>query len=108
MKKWITILSTLLVLQIVLAVGLHMGREDYGAFDPEEKLLSFEAGAVDGIQIDGEGDQRLVLEKQDGLWRLSELSGFPANQGSVERLVERLAGLDKGWPVATTGGAAKV
>lgn len=107
MKKWITILSALLVLQIVLAVGLLLGREDYRAFDPEEKLLSFDAGALDGIQIDGEGDQRLVLEKQDGLWQLPELSDFPADQASVAGLLERVAALEKGWPVATTTGAAR-
>lgn len=107
MKKWITILSALLILQIVLAVSLNLAREDYRAFDPQEKLLSFDAGTVDGIQIDGEGEEGLVLKKRDGLWQLPALSGFPADQGSVDRLLEKLAGLEKGWPVATTAGAAR-
>ncbi|MGQ4808998.1 hypothetical protein NKDENANG_02393 [Candidatus Entotheonellaceae bacterium PAL068K] len=107
MKKWITILSGLLVLQIAVTVGVNLSRENYGAFVPEEKLLSFDAGALNRIRIDGDADQHLVLNKQEGQWRLPELNGFQADQSSVERLLEQLAGLEKGWPVATTTGAAK-
>ena len=107
MKKWITLLCGLLTLQIAVAVGLNINRTDYGAFVPEAKLLSFDTEAVDRIRIDGEADKRVVLHKQDSQWQLPELDGFPADQGNVKRLLERLAKLEKGWPVATTRGAAK-
>ena len=48
-----------------------------------------------------------MLERSDGQWRLPDLSGFSAEQASVVRLLERLSDLDKGWPVATTGSAAR-
>ena len=88
-------------------MALHVNREDYGAFEPEEKLLSFDAETVDRIHIDGEADTRLVLTKQDSQWRLPELNDFPADQDNVKRLLDRLGNLEKGWPVATTKGAAK-
>lgn len=107
MKKWITILCGLLVVQIAVAVGLHVNRADYGAFEPEEKLLSFDTEAVDHIRIDSDADKHVVLNKQDSQWQLPELNDFPADQGNVTRLLDRLANLEKGWPVATTKGAAK-
>jgi hypothetical protein len=107
MTKWITILGGLLVLQIAVAVGLNVSKQDYRAFAPEEKLLSFDAGAVDRIRIDGDADTHVVLHKQDNQWRLPGLHDFPADQGNVKHLLERLAQLKKGWPLATTAGAAK-
>jgi hypothetical protein len=107
MKNWITFLGGLLIVQIVLVIGVSLGREDYGAFEPQEKLLSFDAEALDSIRIDGEGDEHVVLEKHEGRWQLPDLGAFPADQGSVERLLGRLANLEKGWPVADTATAAK-
>jgi hypothetical protein len=97
----------LLVVQITLALGLNLNREKYAAFEPEERLLAFDAGAADTIRIDGEEGGHVVLRKHNGRWTLPALADFPADQGSVERLLERLAGLKKGWPVATTGAASK-
>ena len=107
MKKPIVILTALLALQLALAVGLNLGRDQYRAFEPEEKLLAVDAGDVDGLRIDAGEGQHVLMEKQEDQWRLPDLAGFPADQGSVARLLERLAGLEKGWPVATTAGASK-
>ena len=107
MKKSIVILSALLSLQLALTVGLNLGRDQYRAFEPQENLLIVDSGEVDAIRIDAGDGQHVVLEKQEGQWRLPGLSGFPADQASVARLLERLAGLEKGWPVVTTAGAAK-
>ena len=35
------------------------------------------------------------------------MDGFPADESSVERLLEKIEGLERGWPVAATSGAAK-
>ena len=107
MTKWITVLGSVLVLQIAVAVGVNLSRERYQAVTPEEKLLAFDVAAVDRMRIDGDADTHVVLQKQDDQWRLPELNDFPADQGNVKRLLDRLAALDKGWPVATTTGAAK-
>ena len=104
MKKWITILSGLLLMQLVLALVINMGRQEYGAFQAQEKLLAFDTQAVDGLRIE-DNENKLVLKKQEGKWLLPESGNFPVNADSVERLLEKLSAFEKGWPVATTSGA---
>ena len=107
MKKGILILAGVLVVQIAVAVGVNLGRKDYRAFEPQGHLLSFDMKTVNRIQIDGSDNAEVVLNKQDDQWRLPALHDFPADQGNVKRLMERLAKLEKGLPVATSKGAAK-
>ena len=104
MKKWIAILSSLLLVQLVLAIVINMGKQEYGAFQAREKLIAFDAQAADGLRIE-DNENKLMLKKQEGKWLLPESGNFPANADSVERLMEKLSALEKGWPVATTGGA---
>ncbi len=106
MKKWIFILSGLLAAQLVLAMILNLTGEDYSTFQAEEKLLSFDRQAVDGLRIE-DGTNSLVLRKQEGKWVLPENGDFPASQPDVKRLLDKLGALDKGWPVAKTRSAAR-
>jgi len=106
MKKWIFILIGLLSAQLVLAVVLNLTGEDYGTFQAEDRLLSFNRQAVDGLRIE-DGTDSLVLKKQEGKWLLPESGNFPASQAHVKRLLDKLAALEKGWPVAKTRGAAR-
>lgn len=103
-KKWITILSGLLLAQLVLAVAVNLMGENYDAFEPQEPLLAFDAKAVEGLRIE-DGQNSLVLKKQYGKWRLPESGDFPADQNAVKQLLGELAALEKGWPVTTTAGA---
>ena len=106
MKKLISILGGLLAVQLVLAVAMNLSSEDRGAFQPREKLLAFDRNAVDSLRIeDGKGS--VVLSKRDGKWLLPESGDFPASTVNVDRLLDALAGLQKGWPVATTTAAAR-
>jgi hypothetical protein len=106
MKKWIFILSGLLAAQLVLATILSLTGEDYGAFQTEEKLLSFNKQAVIGLQIVDSTDS-MDIEKQEDKWQLPNSGNFPASQRKVEQLLDTLAALEKGWPVARTRGAAQ-
>jgi hypothetical protein len=104
MKKWITILSGLLVAQLVLAITVNLTSQDYGAFQPEQKLLVFDEKKVDGLRIE-DGTDSVVLRKRGDKWLLPENGDFSVSSGSVERLLEKLAAMQKGWPVATTSAA---
>ncbi len=106
MKKWIFVLSGLLAAQLVLAMILSLTGEDYGTFQPEEKLLSFNKQAVSGLQIVDSTDS-MEIEKQEDKWLLPSSGNFPASQRKVEQLLDTLAALEKGWPVARTRGAAQ-
>jgi hypothetical protein len=105
MKKLIVILSVLLSVQLGLAIGLDMTGKTYGTFEPKEKLLAFDMKSVDGLRIQTEKEQ-VELRRQEGKWMLPESDDFPANQTAVNDLLEKLAALQKGWPVATTSSAA--
>jgi hypothetical protein len=61
---------------------------------------------VNGLRIEDSASS-VVLTKQDGKWVLPDEDAFPADRGAVDRLLDQLAALEKGWPVATTAGAAK-
>ena len=106
MKKWIFVLSGLLAAQLVLAMILNLTSEDYGTFQAEEKLLSFNKQAMSSLQI-ADGTDSLELKKQEGKWLLPNSGNFPASQRKVEQLLDTLAALEKGWPVARTRGAAQ-
>ncbi|HFC53604.1 MAG TPA: DUF4340 domain-containing protein [Gammaproteobacteria bacterium] len=106
MNRWIAILAGLLLVQLAAAVAVNMGEERYAAFQPEERLLAFDAGSIDGLRIE-DSNGALLMRKENGRWSLPDSGGFPARGKGVEQLLEKLAGLKKGWPVATTAGAAE-
>jgi len=106
MEKWIKLLSALLGVQLLLALVVNLSGGEHDAFQAKEKLLSFEAQTVDGLQIEAEGNA-LVLRKKDGRWLLPDVGDFPADQASVKRLLDNLAGLRQGFPVATTSSAER-
>ncbi|MCC6201824.1 MAG: DUF4340 domain-containing protein [Gammaproteobacteria bacterium] len=105
MKRWIPILGVLLVVQLALAIVVYQTRPNYGAFEPRAKLLAFTASDIDGLQID-DGKGSVQLRRKEGRWVLAEPADAPADSGRITRLLEQLAKLDKGWPVATTAAAA--
>lgn len=105
MKKWIVVLSVVLTAQLCLAVAVDMSGKSYGAFQPTEKLLAFAPKQVDSLRIES-AKKQVVLSRQDGKWRLPDSDDFPANQSAVNGLLDKLAALRKGWPVATTRSAA--
>ena len=106
MKKWIAVFGGLLTAQLVLAVAVNLAGETYSAFEPTESLIAANTEAINNLKIEDD-KQQLVLSKRDGEWVLPGSGDFPADQSSVQRLLERLADMKKGWPVATTAGAAK-
>jgi hypothetical protein len=106
MKKWIFVLSGLLAAQLVLTIFPSLTGEDKGRFQTEEKLLSFDKLAVSSLQIVDSTDS-LEIEIQGDKWLLPNNGNFPASQRKVEQLLDTLAALEKGWPVARTRGAAQ-
>lgn len=106
MKKWIVILCGVFVAQLVLAVIVYVSGEEYGTYEAEEELLVFDVAAVDRIQIE-DGSNSVVLTKQADKWVLPEQDDFPAGQYNVLQLLDKLAAMKKGWPVAATSGASR-
>jgi len=107
MNRWTLYLGIFLIVQIALAVGTNIARTDYGAFKPMEALLAIDKKAIDSIIIEGNKDRKVSLSKKEGSWLVSQMHNFHADQDKVENFLEKLSGLKKGWPVATTVAAKK-
>ncbi len=105
-RRALSILGVLLAVQVGAAVLLHLGGgEGSGEVAEGTPLLAFTPGDVDRVLIqDGDGEQ-VELRKRGETWILPDLHDFPADGNTLERLLDKLAGLEKGWPVATTAAA---
>ncbi len=107
MKKTILFLSIFLAAQIGLGITLNLNRQHLAVFQPTTPLLSFDKSTIDAITISGPEGKKVRLVKKDSTWILPDDNDFPADQEAVKRLLTTLAGIKKGWPVATTAGAAE-
>ncbi|HEU18505.1 MAG TPA: DUF4340 domain-containing protein [Deltaproteobacteria bacterium] len=108
MKRWIISLGIFLAFQLAVAAGTALVTTDYGTFIPTEKILDADFEMMDGILIQrNDSENRVVLKKQEGGWIVASMDAFPADCEKVGGFFERLAEMKKGWPVATTKGAAE-
>lgn len=99
-----TILGGVLVVQLLLAAGIGWSRNSAGDDMVPQPLLDFAAGDVNRIEIDDNTNQ-VILAKDGADWLLPARYGLAANRSRIERLLENLAELETGWPVATTSGS---
>lgn len=97
----IWILALALVAQVGLALLLTLGRPDLGA-GTDSPLLALDLAKVDRLRIERPGSDPLVMERRDGRWVLPALADFPAAEGKVDELLDRLVGLRQRLPVATS------
>jgi|GEM_PF-761044 len=106
MKRLIVIGVVLFLVQIGLLVATHLAKYSDAPRPGKGALLAFNAAEVNEVLLeDGEG-HHLALKKDQGRWLLPEAGAFPADSAKVQGLIERLAGMQRGWPEATTAEAA--
>jgi len=107
MQKTLRILAILLAAQLLLALGLNLGGPRLAAHPADAPLLDLAGRTVDGITLEGGEGESLTLSKTGDGWVLPGEEDFPADTDKVTRLLERLQGLGRGLPVATSSGALK-
>lgn len=98
----VLILAALLAAQIALALFLGLRGAGPGPAGRDTPLMAFDSAKVERIRIERRGSDPVVLERVDKGWQVQSLSGFPAAGARVDALLERLAGLKRGLPVATS------
>lgn len=108
MKKTIQFLVALLLLQVLLAFGLHFGtKPELNAVPPVEPLLKTDVGQIDHIAIDGTDPNGVTgsveLKKDGGQWKLAD--GTDADPAKVKQMLDKLARIRLSTPVATSEGA---
>jgi hypothetical protein len=106
-KYLILALAVLLVVQAGVAAALMISGPDYGAIQPETPIVAFDRQAVDRLVITGENGASVTLAKRNGAWVLPDAADAPVAEDKVAKLLDRIAGLKKGWPVATSTDEAK-
>lgn len=107
MTRFSTILLGVLGVQLAIAAALTFSGGDYSAYQSGEPLLAFDKQAVDGVVIDESGGSSVELARKDGKWVIPAMADFPASQTLTTEFLDKLAGLEKGWPVAATTEAAE-
>lgn len=100
MSRKLSLLTILLVLQLALVLVFAMATQP--AADTQDAMLSFEVNQITGITV-SDPDTEVVLTRADDDW---QVGGYPADQAKVAGILEKLAGLDGQWPVATTPASA--
>jgi hypothetical protein len=103
-QKLIPILSAVLVLQLVLAAGLHWAGSANSAGESGQKLLAVDFDQLDGLRIE-DGNSSVAIRKINQEWQLPDID-FPAAATRLNDFLDKLNELEKGWPVATSGDAA--
>ena len=101
-RSW---LIALLVLQLALAGGLLLSRQQAGDEGTPQPLLPVAASAIDRIVVSDAGSQATVV-RQDGAWVLSG-SHLPASASKVADILQRLEQTATEWPVTTTRSSHK-
>lgn len=106
MKRLILICAAMVLVQAGLVVLTHFNGHS-GALKPGQGvLLPLNAAEINELLLEDGTGQRVVLKKEKDRWLLSEAGSFPADTVRVQELIERLAGMQRGWPEATTPEAA--
>jgi hypothetical protein len=98
----VLVLAGLLAVQIALALVLGLRGAGLSPAGRDTPLAAFEPAKVERIRIERPGSNPVVLERAEKGWQVQSLSGFPAAAGRVDALIDRLAGLKRGLPVATS------
>ncbi len=105
MEKTIRLLAVLLGAQLILAIGLVFTGPDLSAQGSRGPLLAVKPDQVDRLTVEGPDHAKVVLARSGGIWRVPDAVDFPADGNKVQELLERIAALQHGLPVATSSGA---
>jgi len=115
MQRWIPVLAVVLALQLALALVLGLRTNPLAAQRPDTPLVKAVVSGADRLLIEGpapaaSGGEKVTqveLVKKDGVWTLPGYFDAPASASKVQSLLDRLAEVRRGFPIATTADALK-
>ena len=99
------LLIGLLALQALVAYFVISGSDELQGHAGIQKLLEFNSEQVDGIRIEDNDGNLAELKSEGATWLTAE--DFPVNVDRIDRLLERLDGLEHGLAVASSPSSAK-
>lgn len=105
MSKTIQFLTLALIVQcLILATVVFTKNQDVQQ-DKDGLLLTFDPTTIDSLII-GDGTGELELKKQGEAWSLPAYDGLPVKAEKVSEVLDELANLHTGWPIASSESAA--
>jgi len=107
MKKLIKVLSLILVVQIVLLVLVNLKGDSLAAFSSDENLVKVDLTELDKITIEEKDKETVQLVKEGDKWILPDYHNMTVSREKLTAFAEKLDGIKKSWPVATSLLAAK-
>jgi len=105
MQRWLTILTVVLAVQVVVTLGLWLGGDQETVASQGKPLAQFSPDSVEAVEITGSDGGQVRIERGDDGWQIPAADGFPAAQSDIESLMEALNGFDDRLPVARSEGA---
>lgn len=103
MSKHITLLSALLLLQLVIA-GILFSTDSNTQDISAKSLISIHDSDLEKIQIIEDGHE-LILIKQTGRWHLKDYPELPLRREKVNSLTKNLVTTQVTWPITSTKGS---
>ena len=106
MQRWITGCALLLLVQVGLILVTHANRQGGAIHPTKEVVVAVNAAEINQMVLEDNQGRRLLFKKEGQRWLLPDSGSFPADKAKVQGLIDRLVGLQRGWPEATTVEAA--
>ena len=114
MQRSIPLLAVILAVQLGLAGLLAVRRNPLAATTPQTPLVTANVENADHVIIEGTpaagasaDSARVELARKDGKWTLPQYFNAPADKFKLNSLLDELAGLKRGLPIATSSSALK-
>jgi hypothetical protein len=95
-------MAILLVIQLVLLGTVALRSGDAGAGGSHPLLPELQEITPVKLEVSQGTDQSVSLDHRDGGWVLEDPDGYPADDGEMEKLLEKLKGLTVRRPVVTS------
>ena len=96
-----TTLAVALVIQLAVVGVLWAARS--GDVAEPAPFLNFDATLVDALTV-ADNEDSVTLAKVDADWQLPD--GIPADASKIDEMIDKLANIRGGWPVATSTSSA--
>lgn len=106
MQRITAVAGILLLLQIGLVALFTVQDKTFEPYRPNISVVSFQPKDVDSIKLKGKDGGELVLQKDSGEWFITGNDKVPADNGTVNDFLAKLAGFKRGLAVAATKEAA--
>jgi Domain of unknown function (DUF4340) len=97
-QSWLT---GFLMLQVAIVVAVFYADQPSEADSSQAPLVDVEWSTVNRVVV-SDGSSSATLQKTDGEWIMPAFGNLPVEKSKVSSMLDKVAALSTGWPVATS------